>query len=81
MGTPPEKSQNIGFLSNSGPDPLKNYKATEPAFNSPDHQHASETPFEWHFAGGPMMAHLKCYLDPPTPHQLKKKKKCFQSFL
>ena len=30
---PPEKSQNIGFLSNSGPDPLKNYKATEPAFN------------------------------------------------
>ena len=24
---PPEKSQNIGFLSNTGPDPLKNYKA------------------------------------------------------
>ena len=30
---PPEKSQYIGFLSNSGPDPLKNYKATKPAFN------------------------------------------------
>ena len=27
------ESQNIGFLSNSGPDPQKNYKATEPAFN------------------------------------------------
>ena len=30
---PPEKSQNIGFLSNTGQDPLKNHKATKPAFN------------------------------------------------
>ena len=30
--TPPEKSQKIGFLSNTGPDPLKNHKATKPAF-------------------------------------------------
>ena len=30
---PPEKSQNIGSLCNSGPDPLKNHKATKPAFN------------------------------------------------
>ena len=37
-----------------------------------NHQHASEMPFKWRFAGGPMMACLKCYLDPPTPHQLKK---------
>ena len=29
---PPEKSQNIGFLSNTSPDPLKNHKATKPAF-------------------------------------------------
>ena len=29
----PEKSQNKGFLSNSGPDLLKNYQATKPAFN------------------------------------------------
>ena len=29
----PEKSQNIGFLSNNGPDPPKNHKATKPAFN------------------------------------------------
>ena len=35
------------------------------------HQHASETPFKWRYAGGPMMARLKWYLDPPTPHQLK----------
>ena len=25
--------KNIGFSSNTGPDPLKNYKATKPAFN------------------------------------------------
>ena len=31
---PPMKNhKNIGFLSNSGQDPLKNHKATEPAFN------------------------------------------------
>ena len=33
---PPLKSQeNIGFRSNSGPDPLKNHKAVKPAFNGP----------------------------------------------
>ena len=32
--TPFEKSQkNIGFLGNIGSDPLKNLKATKPAFN------------------------------------------------
>ena len=30
---PTEKSQRIGFLSNTGPDLLKNHKATKPAFN------------------------------------------------
>ena len=30
---PPEKSQNIEFLINSGPDPLENHNATKPAFN------------------------------------------------
>ena len=59
--------KNIGFLSNIGPDPLKNREATKPAFKvGPYHQHASERPFKWHFAGG--------YFDPPIPHQLKKKK-------
>ena len=28
-----ENHKNLGFVSNSGPDPLKNHKATEPAFN------------------------------------------------
>ena len=30
---PPENHKNIGFLSNTSPDPLKNHKATPPAFN------------------------------------------------
>ena len=30
---PPENHKNIRFLSNSGLDPLKNYEATEPAYN------------------------------------------------
>ena len=30
---PPKNRKNIGFLSNTGPDPLKNPNATKPAFN------------------------------------------------
>ena len=49
---PPEKSQkNAGFLSNTGPDPLKNHKATKPDSMWRRHRHASETPFKWRFAG------------------------------
>ena len=29
----PENHNDIGFLSNTGPDLLKNHKATKPAFN------------------------------------------------
>ena len=51
-------------FSNSGPDHHKNYKTTG------HHQHASETPFQWHFAGGPTaysgMSH--------NHHELKKKR-------
>ena len=31
--TPMNLSQSIGFLSNIGPDPLRNHKATKLAFN------------------------------------------------
>ena len=74
--TPSEKSQkNKEFLSNTGPDPLKNHRATKPAFNvvqSPARQ--------WRFADGPMMTHYKLYLDPLSAHQLteKRKKKRYQ---
>ena len=30
---PLKKLKNIGFLSNTGTDPLKNHKAAKPAFN------------------------------------------------
>ena len=32
-GPDPLKTQNIGFLSNIGPDPLENHKAYKPAFS------------------------------------------------
>ena len=38
------------------------------------YQPTSETPFQWCFAGGAMMAHFKWYLDPLYPHHLKKQK-------
>ena len=47
--------KNIGFLTNTGKDPLKHHI---PSLHSMlGHQrHASETPFKWRFTGGPMYA-------------------------
>ena len=45
--SPPKKSQNIGFPSNTGPDPLKNHKATKPDSMLGLHWQASEMPFKW----------------------------------
>ena len=55
---PPEKSQNIGFLSNTGPGPLKNQKASKPAFN----------------VGLSSAARFYCYLDPLFRYKKKIKK-------
>ena len=56
---PAEKSQNIGSVRDTGPDPLTNHKATKPAFNVFCHYRRTiETPFKWRFAGEPMMARL-----------------------
>ena len=66
-GTPWKKE----FLSNTGPDLLKITKLPGQRSMLGHHRHASETPFKWCFAGGPMMARLKQYLDPTSPHQLK----------
>ena len=41
---PPENSQKIRFLSNTGPDPLKNHKATKPALV-----------FRWRADSGPIL--------------------------
>ena len=52
---PPEKSQNIGLRSNIDPDPLKIAKLPSQYSMFGYQQHASEMPFKWSFAGGPMM--------------------------
>ena len=42
---PLKSNKNIGFLSNTGQDPLKNYKAAKPTFNVGPSPAASDTPF------------------------------------
>ena len=70
--TPSKNLKAIGVLSNTGPDPLENYKATKPAVNVLGHYRpVSKTPFKWHFAGGPMLTRFLCYLDPLSPNKLK----------
>ena len=47
--SPPLKNhKNLGFLSNTGPDLMKNHKATKPAFNVGPLSATSETPFKSH---------------------------------
>ena len=58
-GPPPplENYKNIVFLSNTGRDPLKNPKLLPSQHSMLGyHRPASETPFKWCFAGGPLMA-------------------------
>ena len=72
--TPPplKNHKNIGFLSNSGPDPPKNHEATEPAFNvkplSERQQNAIYMALRWRAD----RARLYWYFYPSTPHHLKK---------
>ena len=56
-GSDPQKNhKNIGFSSNIDPDPLKITKLPSQHSMMGHYRHASETPFKWRFAGGPMMA-------------------------
>ena len=59
--------KNIGFLCNTGPDPLKNRKATKLAFNvgpSPARERNTiSVAFRWEADDGP----FKRYLDPLSP--------------
>ena len=54
-----KNNKNKGFLSNSGPDPLKNYEATKPAFNvgpsSARQRNAIYMAFRWPAQGGPLI--------------------------
>ena len=53
---PLKNHKNIEFLSNTGPDPLKFSKLPSQHSTLDHYRHASETPFKWCFAAGPMMA-------------------------
>ena len=69
----PLKSHKIvGFLSNTGPDPLKNHEATKSAFNvwpsSARQRNAISMAFRWRSDGGPFIA----VFGSPIPHQLKR---------
>ena len=70
---PLENYKNIGFLSNTGPDPLKITKLPSQHSMLGHHRPISEAPFKWRFAGRILMALYMWYLDPFSPHQTKKK--------
>ena len=55
--TPMENYKNIGFLSNTGLGPLRITKLPIQHSVLGPHRSTSETPFEWRFAGGLLMAH------------------------
>ena len=56
--TPLKIHKIIGFPSNIDPGPLKITKLPSQHSMVGHNRHASETPFQWRFAGGPMMANF-----------------------
>ena len=52
---PPENSQKLGFFSNTGPNLLKNHKATKPAFNDGPLLARQRQAVKWCFACGRMI--------------------------
>ena len=48
---PQKNHKNIGFLSNAGPDPLKNLKATKPEYNVGQ----SSVAVRWRADDGPLL--------------------------
>ena len=67
-GAGPKDHKNIEFLSNAGPDPLKNFEATEPAFNvgpsSARQRNAIYMAFRWRADDGPL-AYSAIWIHPP----------------
>ena len=58
-GPPLKNHKNIGFLSNTGRDPLKKITKLPSQYSMLGHRPlASEMPFKWRFTAGPMMARL-----------------------
>ena len=64
------KHKAVGLLSNTGPDPLKNYKAAKPAHNAgPSSAH------KLRFACGPKMPRFYWYFDPLSPSSTNNKRR------
>ena len=55
---PPKNHKNIGFPNNIDLDPLKITKLPSQHSVVGHYRHASQTPFQWRFARGSMMAHF-----------------------
>ena len=70
---PPGKLKNIVFLSILVRVPWKITKLPSQFSMTGHHRPASETPFKWRFASGPIMAPLLVVFvsPPPPPYQLK----------
>ena len=70
LDPPPLKNhKNIGFLGNTGTEPWTITKLQGQHSMSGHYRPASETPFKWRSAGGPMMTRLKWYLNASSPHK------------
>ena len=67
---PTENHKNIGFLCNNGLDPLKNHKATKPAFNvgpsSARQRNTIKMVFRWRADDGPIKAVFGSFILPST---------------
>ena len=76
---PPKNHKNIGFLSNTGLDPLKKQKATKPASNvgpsSSRQRNAVQMAFRWRADDGPLIVAFGSSL-PSSIEKIKKKAKC-----
>ena len=72
--TTPENHKNIGFLSNTGLDRLKDHKAAKPAFNggpsSARQRNAVLMAFRWRAVDGPLIVVL-------DPFPLKQQRNIF----
>ena len=73
---PPRNHKAIGCLSNTGPDPLKNHKATKPALTvrSSSACQRNSIPFKWLFAFWPALSGNWILSTPPPPPSTEKRR-------
>ena len=76
----PQKYHKKGFLSNTGPDPLKNCKATGPEFNVRPSSGCQQNAIWWYFTG-PLLVVFWSSLLSSTKKTLSKSDPLWQKFL